>query len=557
MSKEEKVTAENNEKVITKYDRKVERRAQEKIQARRDARNGRIISILILVLLAGFILYFPVSKICAQKRAVCTVDGDPISQIEFDFFYNAAINSYVNSYRSYLQYMGLDTSKDLSQQMYDENMTWKDYFEEQAVNTIVNQKGMLKKIKEEGFKYDADKDFKDYVESLKSQAKENDTTVSKLIKDDFGQYATLKSIERLKKESILVSEYMIDKKKTFEPTEEEAEAVYAEDTSEYDCVDYKFILVNAELPTEPTELAEEGAAVDEDGNYTPSDAEKEAAMKVAKEEADSKLEALDSEGEERTGIRKSSVSSVIVDWLFDDSRKADDTTVIEDTSSNRYYVLKFIGRYRNDKETANLRVIFTDTDPATVYDEFMATAKTEDDFKALFEKYDVSGLDDEGLLENASDQDLVYEDLVSWVSDANRKVGDVEKFSNSDADESGNVSSGYLVYYLGKGLPTWRTEINSSVSTEKLNEYMEEVADTIKVEDPKGNLNYLKVRAEQEAQASEEATVSDSDATADSEAAVESKEEVEADDADAEADAEEADVNTEAEDANVEAEAEE
>ena len=47
-----------------------------------------------------------------------------------------------------------------------------------------------------------------------------------------------------------------------------------------------------------------------------------------------------------TGKKKSSISPTdVANWLFDADRQAGDTTVIEDTANNAYYVVYFKDRY--------------------------------------------------------------------------------------------------------------------------------------------------------------------------------------------------------------------
>ena len=72
------------------------------------------------------------------------------------------------------------------------------------------------------------------------------------------------------KESFLIAHFSDDKQGSFTPDDAAIDARYAEDADDYDLFDYNLIRVSAELPTEPTDLADEGAAVAEDGTYTPS-----------------------------------------------------------------------------------------------------------------------------------------------------------------------------------------------------------------------------------------------------------------------------------------------
>lgn len=51
------------------------------------------------------------------------VNGEAVNKVEFDYQYNLTKNNYIVQHGSYLTYFGLDTSKDLSTQMYSDTLT--------------------------------------------------------------------------------------------------------------------------------------------------------------------------------------------------------------------------------------------------------------------------------------------------------------------------------------------------------------------------------------------------------------------------------------------------
>jgi tRNA uridine 5-carbamoylmethylation protein Kti12 len=52
------------------------------------------------------------------------------------------------------------------------------------------------------------------------------------------------------------------------------------------------------------------------------------------------------------------------------------------------------------------------------------------------------------------------------------------------------------MYYLNEGEPQWKAAIISNLTSSNMSSYVEEISDAVIVEDPKCNLNYLKVQAE-------------------------------------------------------------
>ena len=112
MSKNEKVT-ENKEqteqKVMTKYDRKVQKRKEKK-----EGPISTAIGIVVLVALVCLVASFPIRTYLATHETYVVVNGEAVNKVEFDYQYNLTKNNYITQYGSYLTYFGLDTSKDLS-----------------------------------------------------------------------------------------------------------------------------------------------------------------------------------------------------------------------------------------------------------------------------------------------------------------------------------------------------------------------------------------------------------------------------------------------------------
>ena len=129
-----KQTEEKNEKVMTKYDRKMEKRRIEEEKERKAQKRLKIGSIAILAAIAAAIVISiglsAYNKYSALHNAYIKIGDHEITRVEYDYYYNNSVNSYVSMYGSLLSYMGLDTTSDFSKQQYTDNMTWKDYFDQ-------------------------------------------------------------------------------------------------------------------------------------------------------------------------------------------------------------------------------------------------------------------------------------------------------------------------------------------------------------------------------------------------------------------------------------------
>ncbi len=480
----EKKTVTEEKTVRTRYDKKMEQRAKEKQRAQREAWTWRVIGIVIAAGILAFILSFPIRKYMAIHETVCTIGGRDISRVEFDYNNSMIKNAYVKNYGSYLSYYGMDTNT-IEDEMYDNTLTFRDYFTKEAVERIKTTAALTAEIEKEGYTCDITKDYEDYLEAMKSGAKEAELSLGEYYRESLGQYATQRRVEKYVKESFLTAHFSDDKQGSFTPDDAAIDARYAEDSDDYDLFDYFLIRVDAELPTEPTELADEGAAVGEDGNYTPSEAETEAAMKEAKKKADEIEDTVFDDGDSHVGERSASVPYQIRNWMLDPSRKDGDTTVVESDTTACYYIAGFKARYKDTNTTLTARFISTSEKTGDeIIAEFNAAGATEDAFIDLVNKYSDSGTGNGGLYEGIMGSELPG-DLGTWILDPSRTEGEVTCYFDEASSET------YVVYYVGEGKPSWYYTIRNLIESEDMDAYLAGLTATVTVDDPKGNLKYI------------------------------------------------------------------
>jgi len=480
----DKTTEAESRNVRTHYDMKMEQRARAKQRARREDAIWKTVGIIIAAAVVAFILSFPVRNYLKIHETVCTIGGRDISRVEFDYNYNMVKNAYVKNYGSYLSYYGMDASA-IEDQMYDEVLTFRDYFTKEAVERIKTTSALTAEIEKEGYTVDISKDYEEYLEAMKEGAKEAGVSLGEYYKQSLGQYATQRRIEKFVKESFTTAHFSDDKQRTFTPDDAAIDARYAEDADDYDLFDYNLIRVDAELPTEPTDLADEGAAVGEDGSYTPSQAEIDAAMKEASEKANGLESTVFDDGDVHEGERSASVPYQVKNWLVDPARQEGDTTVIESDTINCYYVAGFVARYQDTATTLTARIISTDVKTGDeIIAEFNNAGATEDAFVSLVDRYSDSGTGNGGLYEGLMGSELPG-DLGAWILDASRKQGDVSFYFDEASSET------YVVYYVGAGKPSWYYTIRNLIESESMDSYLEGLAAGVTVDDPKGNLRYV------------------------------------------------------------------
>lgn len=486
MAENKKSATQNNEKVMTKYDRKVQKRKEAELAAKKQKNKSRLINAAIIVVLIAIVAYFPIRKTVALTSTYMQVGDYKVTELEYDYYYNLSVSNYVSQYSYLLSYMGLDTTKDFADQQYGEYMTWDDFFQEAAVENIRQAKALYKAATEAGFEYDATADVELHIATIEDAAAENSMTLKNYVKAAYGKYATIKNLTPFIEESYYAAAYYDKVYEDWDITADEITAYYNQNVNDYDSVDYRVITVEAELPEEETE---------------PTDEQVTAAMEAAKEVADGKLAVLDTEGVLTEGAKYSSTSGYYVDWLYDAERKAGDTTVIEDTTNNKYYVVKFEKRYLSDRNSVNTRIIATAEDKgAAIVEEWKNTGANEDAFKALVTKYseDTYSNTNGGLYEGVVKSDLST-DLGNWLWDESRVTGDVGTVS---------VEGGYyyVLYYLGQGDVEWKASIDATLRSGQMEAFVLEKTEALEVVDTKGKLTYIEAVAAEESAAAANAT---------------------------------------------------
>ena len=555
------VKSQKPEKKMTKYDLKMQRRREEELRQQKRARYSTIAGVVILLLIVGVLGWKFYEGYQDKHGAYVTVGEHEVQRSEYEYYFYSGINSMYSYYGNYLSYMGLDLSKPLDEQAYMESMTWKDYFDQQAIGQLKQVYALTDAAAEAGFEYDASEDVNSFVESIETGAANADKSVSDYVKASYGTLATLDNVKSYVEKSSIASAYYESIEDATEIIGEEVENYYDENKDNYDSVDYLACRIEADMPEEEAETAETETAAEAETSgesetagetetaaetetvaetETMSEEEKaaqeaeqkaaeEAAMAEAKTKADKMLKQISDESSfeelyseyatdasaefRKTNVKRASVSpSAVAEWLFDSARQAGDTEVIEDTSGDAYYVVYFMDRYLDHTKTVDVRHILirsgaettedmTEEEKATAEENAKAEAKqkaediyaewkngeaTEDSFAALAEanSEDTGSSANGGLYEAVTKGQMVAA-FNDWIFDDARKPGDTEIVE---------TDYGYhVMYFVGDNAEEWYTKIESTLLSNKMQEYMTNLTDSLEVVDKRGNIDYLHV----------------------------------------------------------------
>lgn len=320
-------------------------------EAKKQAVNKRrwtwaLIGIAVLIVLV-FVLN---STLLYTKTTAVTIDGRKYSPAEVTYTYANQYQTFVNNYGSYASMFGLDTKYGLSglkdQQSSMGEGTWRDYFLDQALTALKQNKALGQYAEENGIALTDEEiqNVEDSFANLEETAKSYGYgSADKFISANYGVGNNVKTVKKYATEMELAS------KVYRQVNEEKSEEVTLEEIKEqYPTVAVRHILVKAEAA--------------EDGTYT--DEAKEAAKAKAEEilkeweEGDKTEESFAALAEEYSedpgsntngGLYDSVMEGQMVqefnDFCFDENRKSGDTGIVygESGSYAGYHVMYFVG----------------------------------------------------------------------------------------------------------------------------------------------------------------------------------------------------------------------
>lgn len=376
---------EQPQKVVTRYEQKMEKR---KMAASKSARNNRIFNMACIV--AGIMIAAAVvigvsmsviNKNKATKDVYITVGSHEITKLEYDYYYNMI----KNSYSSYLSYMG----QDYESQPYSDTMSWKDAFDEMAVSQLTRTKALADDAAAAGFTADVTEEYNSFNKNLAQTAKSQGYSVAKYYKLSFGRYAGKSNLASYIKENLLAEAYYDHLLEQNTPSDEEIDNYYEENKKDYDKVSYKSFIFTADpaddiaegQTDEPMQQIREQAE-EMQGRLKAGGDFKELCLEYAAESDKATYQDAETDASLTESAAYSSIPLVFQDWLYDESRTAGDVTVAADEANRQYYVVEFVER------------IYDETTKDTI-STTLAEERTTEYITALTDSYEVIDLSGE------------------------------------------------------------------------------------------------------------------------------------------------------------------
>ena len=497
-----------------------------------------IAMILVIVIAIGSVIRIPITGAVNRSSHAININNHQLSATDLTYYFVDAINDHYNeAYKMYGNYasmlLGFKTGTPLNEQKYtasEDFETWADYFMDKGIENAKKIYALYDDAVAKGHKLSEteQKTLDSNIEAISSMAKlYGYSNANAYLRATYGTGANLKTYTAYYTINSLASSYFDAHSDSLKYTDDDFRAYEKDKFNDYSSFSYGSY-------TLPVSSYLTGGTKSEDGKTTTySDAEKEAAKKDAKADADKLVEgtykdfdafekaikALKiNEKNDKVSVNKyekqlftNITNEDISKWLTEDGRKEGDLKVIEVTSTSKdkdgketktttgYTVVYFMGcddnkvnlvdvrhilvKFDGGKTDSNGNVSFTVVEKEAAKkaaEEILNTWKngeaTEESFAELAKKKseDTGSLSNGGLYEKVYPGQMVTS-FNDWCFDAKRKTGD-----------TGLIATEYgyhVMYFVKTGDTTFRDYmIEIDMRNEDMTEWHDELTKKVSVE---------------------------------------------------------------------------
>ncbi len=411
----------------------------------------------------SFNLGFP-----AKILSAGTVAGQDVKVTEMNYRFYEVMNMYK-------QYGMISSLKDLDQVLNEETgETYRDMFMNQAAQNLQRTKILAAEGRKNGFVAEGiDNRISAFVDNIRVYAEENKTTADRLLQNQYGKGITLRDVKGYLQEEYYAEEYSeYLKQNVYTMTKEDIQAKYDADPSLYETVTYNAYLFTSKVEATVTDEALIKKGKEEAKKLADSVIAKSkdpaTFLAACKEALGTENEADFAEGKDPTifiEIQKSftdALDAKFTAFVFDNTRKANDTAVIETPSG--YYAVLFQSKNLDTTQSVSYRVLTVEgTDLAVAKTEiegYKAQVTDEKTFTTLVKKYSddataYAGGYYAGITASTTEAEekTEYEKkLNEWLFAEGRKSGDMIVIENVDS-----VS----LFFFCDSMPAWMSTVNT------------------------------------------------------------------------------------------------
>ncbi len=489
--------------------------------------------VLAVFLVAGALVFLGIryytvpngkeGKLMNPGSVVATVDGYDVSIGMYNYYYTSVVN-YYESYAGY-GYYELDTSKDYDLQYTTDDdgnkISWSEFFKNETMEEIKTVTTGYNAGLKDGIKLTSvqKKTIDEQIKNLKNSASQQEVSLAKYLKNNFGEYCTESTIRLMLEQYYLNALYRGEYKLKQQITQDDIDNYYSKNKNDYYTINFSYIALEYDTTSDKAKAESENKAKEYMAKIKDRDSiadlvpevykayiESDAKAAMESDESLSKKDAI----KEATKTYLSNIDGTVTgsdtpfgekinEWLFSDDTKIGSTNYYIDSNYGYIYViLKTENATRLDDETYTVRhilicpdidklnnsgesgekVTFTDDQwtaakkkADSIFKQYNDGDKTEQSFALLAEENSddtasttVGSSDNFGGLCEATALGKMVPEFEKWSVDDSRKYGDV-----------GIVKSdyGYHIMFFVNDCPQYRASIITSIKNEavsKMNE---------------------------------------------------------------------------------------
>lgn len=384
----------------------------------------------------------------------------------FTYYFNTYYRSFVNKYSEYLSDWGLDTSKALSGQTFQERYDWYQYLITLCATEIKDTLALNDGAKADKLELDEDAlaDIDDAVKQFEDAAEKSGTTYEQYLKTVFGEEVNGATVEKCLRQQQLAAVYYRSRKQEA-PDDTACAEEYKKNPKDYqffDCIKATVPEADAETladSADSTEFAEKLRKIITDnnfgGNYDKS--------------ADTIESLLKNKYINRTAKSDDAVST----WAFEDGRKPYDIYRSEPTERGMVTVVMILPAagadgtvlYRDETPLKNFEYcFFEDADKArSVYNSWVDGGADQDAFKSLEDEY-------KGGTSTNVDRGDISGALADWLFSDSAVEG---AHSVIDVDGVGT----YILYMLADGEASWLSDVRAAIINKRADEIVSSLSE--------------------------------------------------------------------------------
>ncbi len=405
---------------------------------------------------------------------------------EFNFYYFEAYSQFFDTYGDTASLL-VDTSLPLDEQEISEGVTFHDMFVDEAISSMKEVQALYNAAPDKTLTEEQSLQVENEIATIAMYAPISGMTEEQFLTTNYGKGFTTDTLREVLTRNVIASGYQTTLIESYTYTDEELSAEYEANKNDTSIIEYRsYYVANGE------DKEEAHATADAIAEATDGDEFAELVLEKAPEE--DKASFTENEATLTLTLGESLAAYDFGSWLTDPAREEFETTVVESSTGDGYFVVMFISRDDNNYNTRNVRhiLINPETDAETgliteeakadalaeaerILAEFEAGDMTEDSFAALANQYSQDGGSNTngGLYENVAKNQMVpnFEEFL---------------FAATESGETGIVLNegsytGYhIMYYVGEGDLYSHMIAEASLRQTAFTEWM--TAETAKIE---------------------------------------------------------------------------